>query len=133
MTSVPNEPEKIPHPIIPQNSPDAADTTHFKLSDPSNFEDFNFAERLGYFKSSLLDYGRSIIDSTVNEESDSQNAKNDIIAANDKVIAQYTCMFQLNRINILRSRLGSLSTAGMAVARFSACGMAFRCDNGRTS
>jgi len=94
VTSVPNELEKIPHPIIPQNSPDAADTTHFKLSDPSNFEDFNLAERLGYFKSSLLDYGRSIIESTVNEESDSQNAENDIIAANEKVIAQYTSMFQ---------------------------------------
>ena len=92
VTSVPDEPEKIPHPIDPQN--DAADTTHLKLSDPSNFEDFNFAERLGYFKSSLLDYGRSIIESTVNEEPDSQNAENDIIAANEKVIAQYTSMFQ---------------------------------------
>jgi chromosome segregation ATPase len=99
-TAAPAAPQLITLPATPPNTlpshnvPDAANPTQPKLSNESDFEVFNFAERMEDFESSLLDYGRSIMSSAVNDDCDSQTLENDMITTKEKVIAQYSIICQ---------------------------------------
>ena len=64
------------------------------LSDQSDSEEYNLAAGVENFKSSLLDYGRSIMNSAVNDDCDSQILVNEMNANKEKVIAQYTVICQ---------------------------------------
>ena len=98
--ALPVEPQKTtlpatpPDTLPPHNPPDSAIATQLKLSNQSNCEEFNFPEGVDDFKSSLLDYGRSIIDSAMNEDADPQTLESDIITAKEKLIAQFTAVYQ---------------------------------------
>jgi hypothetical protein len=87
-------PATPPNTLPSQNIPEAANAAQAKLTNESDFEGYNLAAGLEDFKLSLLDYGRSIMISAVNDDSDYQTQQSDIIAANDKVIAQYDAVSQ---------------------------------------
>lgn len=101
-TAAPAGPQNTTLPATPPNTlptqshsvPEAAIATQLKLSNQSNYEEFNFPEGVDDFKSSLLDYGRSIIDSAINEDADPQTLESDIITAKEKLIAQFTAVYQ---------------------------------------
>jgi hypothetical protein len=99
-TALPVEPQRTtlpaspPNTLPPHNLPDSAIATQLKLPNQSNCEEFNFPEGVDDFKSSLLDYGRSIIDSAMNEDADPQTLESDIITAKEKVITQFTAVYQ---------------------------------------
>jgi chromosome segregation ATPase len=94
------EPQKITLPATPPNTlpalsvPQATNATQSELSDQCELEHFDVSERIDSFKSSLLDYGRSIMDSAVNDDCDSQTLVNEMNANKEKVIAQYTVICQ---------------------------------------
>jgi chromosome segregation ATPase len=87
-------PASPPNTFPPHNLPDSAIATQLKLPNQSHCEEFNFPEGVDDFKSSLLDYGRSIIDSAINEDADLQTLESDIITAKEKLIAQFTAVYQ---------------------------------------
>jgi hypothetical protein len=94
---VPNNttlPATPPGTLPSHDVPEAAGATQLKLSIQSDFEEFSSAEGMEDFKSSLLDYGRSIMNSAVNDDYDSQTLENDMNAHKEKVIAQYTVICQ---------------------------------------
>jgi hypothetical protein len=99
-TALPVEPQKATLPATPPNTlpsqdiPEAANATQAKLTNASDFEEYNLAEGMEDFKSSLLDYGRSIMNSAVNDDYDSQTLVNDMSATKEKVIAHYTVICQ---------------------------------------
>jgi hypothetical protein len=99
-TAAPAGPQNItlpatpPNTLPPHNLPDSAIATQFKPSNQSHCEEFSFPEGVDDFKSSLLDYGRSIIDSAINEDADPQTLESDIITAKEKLIAQFTAVYQ---------------------------------------
>jgi hypothetical protein len=94
---VPNNttlPATPPGTLPSHDVPEAAGATQLKLSIQSDFEEFSSAEGMEDFKSSLLDYGRSIMNSAVNDDCDSQTLETDMNATKEKVIGKYTVVYQ---------------------------------------
>jgi hypothetical protein len=87
-------PATPPNTLPSHDVPEAAGATQPKPSDRTDFEEYNFAADMEDFRSSLLDYGRSIMNSAVNDDCDSQTLENDMNASKEKVIAQHTVICQ---------------------------------------
>ena len=99
-TAAPAGPQNTTLPATPPNTlpshsvHQAINATQSELSDQCELEHFDVSERIDSFKSSLLDYGRSIMISAMNDDCDSQTLENDMNASTQKVIAQYTIICQ---------------------------------------
>jgi chromosome segregation ATPase len=87
-------PATPPNTLPSHDVPGAAGATQPKPSDRTDFEEYNLAAGMEDFELSLLDYGRSIMNSAVNDDCDSQTLVNDMNATKEKVIAHYTIICQ---------------------------------------
>jgi len=87
-------PATLPNTLPSHDVAEATGATQSKPSNRTDFEGYNLAAGLEDFKSSLLDYGRSIMISAVNDDCDSQTLVNDMNATKENVIAQHTVVCQ---------------------------------------
>jgi hypothetical protein len=95
--AVPVKPKKTtlstssPNQLLSHNLPGSANATQPESSGGSDFEAFDLSKGIDELKSTLLEYGRSIIRSAMDQDQDqdAQNPETEIIIAKERVIAHY--------------------------------------------
>ena len=85
-------PSTLPSHVIPE----AAGAPQPNPSDRTDFKDFNLFEGIDKFRSILLEYGRSIIESARREDQDqdTQDSENDILNTKERIVAYYVSTAQ---------------------------------------